>query len=555
MVVTRRMSKLLAGTVLGTSLIALPAFAQDAQSQQKMQNEINALQQQLQALQSQQNKIPAGLYNQASPMVTKGGPAWIPTGLQISLAGSFIAMEGAWRQHNEIANGASDPPFGAPGIPLQNSVLFHENELRFSAQQSRIQLEAKGDIDPAQHLKAHYEMDFLGASTDANNRESNSFTPRIRQLYAEYDNDNYHFHTTFGQQWSLLTQERHGMLNGAENTPLTIDAQYVVGFNWVRQPAIRFVEDWNKTVWFGFSIEQPQGVIAGGSPGGTPPTAVTAGAAANQFITNVNNTCTGSSHLNGTTSCTNDIAPDLIEKIGADPGWGHYEAFALQRWFADDVSPGTNPVGGINWSTHTTFGWGVGGSVLLPVIPKYLDLQGSVMTGQGIGRYGSSQLPDVVVGPNGTLSALHQTSFLVGAVGHPWAGNDIYAYYGQEMQNSNFWTVNGTQGGWGNPNYSNANCAIEAAAGSAYNPTAGLVGAGVCSFNVQKTQEFTIGFWQDAYKGDLGRVRVGLQYEYIRINSFSGLATGAASGGVNANQGLSPNNNVVFLSLRYYPFN
>ena len=59
MVVTRRMSRLLAGTVLGTSLIALPAFAQDAQSQQKMQNEINALQQQLQALQNQQNKIPA----------------------------------------------------------------------------------------------------------------------------------------------------------------------------------------------------------------------------------------------------------------------------------------------------------------------------------------------------------------------------------------------------------------------------------------------------------------------------------------------------------------
>ena len=108
------------------------------------------------------------------------------------------------------------------------------------------------------------------------------------------------------------------------------------------------------------------------------------------------------------------------------------------------------------------------------------------------------------------FSRSKQTSFLVGAVGHPWAGNDIYAYYGQEMQNSNFWTVNGTQGGWGNPNYSNANCAIEAAAGSAYNPTAGLVGAGVCSFNVQKTQEFTIGFWQDAYKGDLGRVRVGL---------------------------------------------
>src|SRR5271163_4478257 len=98
MIVARRMSWLLASTVLGTSLIALPAFAQDAQNQQKMQNEINALQQQLQTLQNQvaQNKIPAGIYNQAPPLVTKGGPAWLPTGLQISLAGSFLALEGAF---------------------------------------------------------------------------------------------------------------------------------------------------------------------------------------------------------------------------------------------------------------------------------------------------------------------------------------------------------------------------------------------------------------------------------------------------------------------------
>ena len=99
-----------------------------------MQNEINSLQQQLQALQNQQNKIPAGLYNQASPMVTKGGPAWIPTGLQISLAGSFIAMEGAWRQHNEIANGASDPPFGAPGIA---QTRFSSTRTSFGSARSR----------------------------------------------------------------------------------------------------------------------------------------------------------------------------------------------------------------------------------------------------------------------------------------------------------------------------------------------------------------------------------------------------------------------------------
>ena len=43
--------------------------------------------------------------------------------------------------------------------------------------------------------------------------------------------------------WSLLTQNRVGILNSTENVPLTIDAQYVAGFNWARQPAIRYVQD------------------------------------------------------------------------------------------------------------------------------------------------------------------------------------------------------------------------------------------------------------------------------------------------------------------------
>ena len=44
----------------------------------------------------------------------------------------------------------------------------------------------------------------------------------------------------------LGVQNRVGILNGTENIPLTIDAQYVVGFNWARQPAIRYVQDWGK---------------------------------------------------------------------------------------------------------------------------------------------------------------------------------------------------------------------------------------------------------------------------------------------------------------------
>jgi hypothetical protein len=189
--------------------------------------------------------------------------------------------------------------------------------------------------------------------------------------------------------------------------------------------------------------------------------------------------------------------------------------------------------------------------VLLPAIPKFLDLQGSVLYGQGIGRYTSSQLPDAVIGPNGALSPITALSFLVGAVAHPFAGNDVYLYYGQDQTYANAWTVAGTQGGWGNPNFVNNGCVNQSFTGAslgAYNtPIAGFT----CTFDVQKAQEFTIGVWQDAYKGDMGRVRVGAQYEYVRLTAFPGVPTGAGT----PNQGLTVNNNIAFFSLRYYPFN
>lgn len=573
MVVKQRLAVLLAGTVLGGSfLAAAPARADDTQTQ-KLQAEINGMQQQLQTMQNQlaqakqqanaaqqavQN-IPAGLYNAAppgSPLVTKG-PAWLDS-VHVSLAGSFIAMEGAWRQRNEISSGASDPAFSS--LPFSNTPLYYENELRFSAQQSRIALKASGDIDPSQHLKAYYESDWLGAGVTANSRESNSYNLRIRQAYFAYDNDNYHFHFSAGQQWSFLTQDRVGMLAGSENVPLTIDAQYAVGFNWSRQPAVRFIEDWNKTVWFGVSVEAPQAAISGTLP---------ASGAAFPFAVNQANTCNNSGLLNDTTYCSNDIAPDIIEKVAIDPGWGHYEAFAMERWFADSVSPFVSAATPASWSTQTTFGWDIGGNALFPVIPKLLDLQGSVMYGQGGGRYGSSQLADVTYGSNGSLQPLPYLGAMIGAVAHPFAGTDVYVYAGQEQVNANSFGTGAGAGGYGNPLLANNGCSLAnpAYAGSTSSGVVGTasfnspIAGSTCTANVQKTQEITVGVWQDAYKGALGRVRVGLQYEYVRLTAFgtncalagaAGCVAGATS---TPNAGLNPNNNIVFLSLRYYPFN
>ena len=556
--------------MLAASFLAAPALADDAQTEQ-LQKQINALQKQLQTLQSQVTETkkeakaaqqqaaqqaaqgvppptaPVGLYDAAPPPAPVIGkaPSWLG-GVKVSFAGSFIEGATVWRQRNEISSGASDPPFST--IPFADSALYHENEWRASAAQSRIAIKMTGDIDPTQHLKAYYESDFLGAGTTANSRESNSFNLRIRQAFLEYDNDNYHFHVVGGQAWSLLTQNRVGMLPQTENTPVTIDAQYVVGFNWARQEQLRFVEDWDKTWWFGFSVESPQVNFVSNSIGtvGAPGTQVGGSPIPPGLAINSLNVCNNAGLLNSVTACSNDVAPDFIEKIALDPGWGHYELFGLQRFFADEV--GMTAVAN-SFTQKVNFGWGVGGSVLLPVIPKYLDLQGSVMTGQGTGRYGSSELADVTIAPDGSLKALQTLQVLLGAVAHPWQGLDVYAYAGQEEVKPNFWTIGATQGGYGNPAFVNNGCLNEDVVSGPQSFIMAIPGT-TCTANVQRTQEITVGFWQNIYKGDVGRFTFGAQYEYVRLTAFPGLATGAGT----PNQGLNPNNNIFFTSIRYYPF-
>jgi hypothetical protein len=367
----------------------------------------------------------------------------------------------------------------------------------------------------------------------------------------------------------MLTANRLGILPGTENVPLTIDAQYVVGFNWARQPQVRFVQDWNKVVWFGISVESSQTAFASNGNGVAGAAAFSAG---NGTIVppglgvNPGNTCNASGLLNNLTQCSNNTYPDVIEKVAFDPGWGHYEGVGIQRWFTDEValtgapflpahaiSPG--------WETKTNFGWGIGGSVLLPVWEKVLDLQGSVLTGQGLGRYGASQLADVTIGPDGTLKPLQTTQVLLGFVAHtaPWfEGLDIYGYAGQEQVNNNFWSITTgkttTQGGFGNPAYLNGGCAIENTT-STFAASFNSPLTGACTANVKRTQELTAGFWYTAYKGDLGQVRFGAQYEYVRLQAFSGLPLVTAANGPTPNQGLNPNNNIFFFSIRYYPFN
>src|SRR5262249_6734845 len=115
-------------------------------------------------------------------------------------------------------------------------------------------------IDPYQKLSGYYESDFLGVGQTSNYNQSNSWAPRLRHAYFTYDNTGWGgwgFHILAGQTWTLATQNQVDMTPRKENIPLTIDANYVVGFNYLRQWQIRGVVDVAPGIALGVSAENP----------------------------------------------------------------------------------------------------------------------------------------------------------------------------------------------------------------------------------------------------------------------------------------------------------
>lgn len=162
------------------------------------------------------------------------------------------------------------------------------------------------------------------------------------------------------------------------------------------------------------------------------------------------------------------------------------------------------------------------------------------MTGTGIGRYGSGQLPDATLMPNGTLKALNEHTFLVGGTLHATPLLDIYTYLGMEGEPSMPYTVGTTALpnqflGLGNPGYKLGNCFTESVGG--------------CTPNIQQEEQANVGAWWKAYQGSFGSFRLGLQYSYTHLAAFPGA-------GLTAGSVVQPktDESMIFTSVRYYPF-
>ena len=444
-------------------------------------------------------------------------------GLTLTPIGYFAA-EAVWRQKNETADIGSS--FNA--IPFEGTTNANLSEFRGSARQSRIGLLAEGKVDDTK-LAGFWESDFLAAGVSSNSNESNSYALRIRQFWGRATlGDGWQF--TAGQMWSLITTNKTGIATRGEFVPLLIDAQYSAGFNWARQFGLRVGKELTHGVWIVGSAEGAQ-------------TTETAQGANTNFVLGQ----PGGSQLNTTVNYSTDVAPDVIGKIVFEPGFGHYEIKALGRAFRDRVIDVTNTNGGTRNSL--TYGGGVGvGAVWSATMTEengksrsIVDFGISGLYGNGIGRYGASQLSDVTVRPNGELAPIRAAQGLVSLETHPSRRLDIYGYAGAEYEYRTAF-LNGAKGeGYGSPLLSNVGCTEEFPPTGPFAPgAAGGVNAS-CNANTRSLSQGNLGFWYRFVQGSAGTVAWGMQYSYTDRQTWSGAG------------GIQPRalDQMVFTSFRY----
>lgn len=440
---------------------------------------------------------------------TAPAPA-IQTGPLTLTFGGFTELAIIYRNRNQSADVGSD--FNT-GIPFYDNANSQVSEFRESARQSRFSLLAQGESFDGLKPEAYMETDFLSAGVTSNSRESNSYTLRMRVFYGRMQTD-YGLDVVAGQSWSLATLYKDGLYVRDENVPLSIDAQYVAGFNWSRNPQLRVVEHFSKAFSLGLSLESPQtvtsnGINASGLPTGStfPPSSV-----------DYQNSGDSAGLENSTTTYTTDIAPDVIVKAAFDPGFGHYEVYGLGRWFRSSIDRQSDAVSG----------GGIGAGMILPVVPKLLSFQVSGLAGRGIGRYGSAQLPDVTMKPTGELAPIKEYEALIGLILTPTDRLSIYGYAGREQESATYYTVGTATYGYGAPEFDNAGC---------------YALSGTCVGNTRSISEATAGFWWKYYQGRLGNLQFGMQGEYLQRDAFAGVG-GAPEG----------NMFVGMASFRYYPY-
>lgn len=457
--------------------------------------------------------------------------------------GGFVAAETVVRTRS--LNSDINTPFNS--TPYMNSGQAYTSEFNGSGRQSRLSVLVTAPMNWGKAM-GYYEMDFLGTGVTSNNNQSNSYVLRQRQIWGRIEH-NSGFALTAGQTWSLVTETKKGLTPGTENLPPTIDAQYHVGFSWERQYSVRFAQNLGSKYVIGASLEEPQ--IVNYTSSTTPP---------DFFVGNIG---TGGGLYNLSNKYTNNIAPDIIVKAAGDPGYGHYEVGGIVRFFRSRIYPNqtsnataANTTGGYN---DTVVGGGFFANARIPAT-KYFDLGFHVMAGDGINRYGTSQLPDVTVHSTGVLEPLRGAQGLFQIDYHATKKLDFYGDAGTEYAQRTYYNVGGTIYGYAPPTISVASCFTEQATVAPSTGSTGGVFGGTpydpsssCGAQTRDITQGTVGFTYRFFNTPTkGRFQFSMQYSYLEKTAWAGLLSGTAFTPTAVYAAPHATNNMIFTSFRYY---
>jgi hypothetical protein len=492
--------------------------------------------------------------------------------------GGFVAAEGVYRQHT--VNSDINTPFNSIPIPSANE--GHTSELNFSGRQSRLSVLAQANPGTTK-LTGYYEMDFLGTGTSSNNNQSNSYVLRQRQIWGKVETAG-GFAMTGGQMWSLVTEDRKGTDTRTEIQPQTIDPQYLVGYSWTRQPGFRFQQRFGDLTKQAFtvaaSVEQSQ--ITGfnvassvsaaipnqyffggfGQNGGlynAASTSTTAACTSTSTTTPVTITCTNT--ISNLTTYANNVVPDVIVKAAFDLPLFHIEVGGLGRFLRDYYLPITASGGtaaaptytyASTYSTNTKSAGGVFGSARVYLAQKKVEVAVQAMAGQGVGRYGSSQLADATLRPDETLEPIRNYHGLYSTEIHVTPKFDVFFYGGDEYaQRTTYTTAQGDTIGYGARQLNDSGCYSNPAAPSTTQGagTGGTLSPVTCASPTRNIFEAMGGIqWRPISSPKYGRLQYSATYSYIQRNLWSGTSTNLT----NDPTGPRATEPMVHVQMRYF---
>jgi hypothetical protein len=462
---------------------------------------------------------------------------------------AFFAAEDVFRTRSVSSD--INTPFNS--TPYPGSSDEHVSEFNFSGRQSRVGALFEGQAKGFK-LSGYVEADFLGSAVTSNGNQSNSFVLRQRQFWGKAETDG-GFAITGGQMWSLVTEDGRRTDARTEKLPNTIDAQYNVGFSWLRQAGIRVQQTFGDVntgaLTAALSLEQAQ--IVNETATASPTNfffGTASGSAQNGGLFNA---------FNGTP--TNNDAPDIIVKLAYDAPMTHIELGGLARFMRERYYPyvinastgaATLPTTAAGGTNLTVLAGGLFGSVRVSP-SKYVDLAVQLMGGDGVGRYGSSQLADATVHPDGRLEPVRNYHGMASIETHPTSKLDVYAYYGGEYaQRTQYFNYPGSSAanslvGYGTLNTSITSCETETVSnvGTAAAPSG-------CSAATRYIYEPTVGWtYKIVESKKYGTLRYQLTYSFLEREAWKGVTGGTY--GTTATFGTpKATNSMVFTSIRYY---